>query len=500
MFIERIHMAFPGSILTGERISVFENFSLYEMKFFSTHLSYNIDGIKELFKHISIRDKLNISISYGEDASTQICSENIDTAEIDKEIIEINSYLSDEEMLEIKVTIYKEHQCSTISIYDFSTFSLWLFNKDLIDFVTCCNLLRKSSEYIIFECQNDKVYLKSGFVNFCTVGETIEIDNRLPKIDLITRQEVFGISSLIPIEFTPNDFHITGLAYNFPYKSYLDRLEMILSIVHLSNFCSFQGNSIHVIMKGYRQIEEDISFSNSKYNSIYYNIYDWVYSAGNLNDKVTLARNLISLSCKCKSIIDVDENILPAIQSNYNLYIKGNVKDYIALKNEVITSLQNYCNNVSEAINKYTGGLKSNFIAILGYIATVIFTKGIQKDTELIFTQEISILTSIILSGSLLICVISIIELCFKYRYFNKMISGLKAQYSDIMEDLETKKVVDDNPLLLTAKSNFRWSLGIVSIVWVITIVALFLFLDYMSGDVKLLFFINIFKNSLVAS
>lgn len=494
MFIDRINKAFPIQGFQQKKIHFSENCDQLKIKYSSSSLMYDYEGVKELFGHIPERDKLTAEVSYGEDESIQINLDNFENNYLD-EIQRLNDYLSDDEELEVKITIQKEIQQARLSIYDFSKFSSWFFDKGLMDFLECCNMLKKDyHQSILFECLDDDVSLRGGFINFASEGNEVNIlDSRQIRIDPLGRQEVCGIVSDISIIFTPDDFHIVGQTRNFPkkYINYLNWLEMIFSLAYISNQSIFTKDTVQVILKGYRLVEDQVNFQQGEYNHNFFNIYDWVYSAGNLSDKVTLARNLISLSCKWKSILVVDEAVLPAIQSNYNLYIQGNVKDYLTLKKEVSTTLQNYCNNVSNAINKYTGGLKANFIAFLGYITTLLFTKGIQKDTTAIFTQEISILTSIILVGSLLICFISIIELCLKYRYFNKMIEGLKSQYSDVMEEAEIKRVVDDNPLLCTAKSNFWWSLGIVSVIWIISILVLFLLLDLISGEVKLLFFFD---------
>lgn len=495
MFIDRVRNAFP---CLNINIHIVENFDILEIKYSSKSLKYQYEYVTDLFRRIPERDKLTIELSYSDDEYIQINSNNFETNCIEN-VESLNSLLSDDEEIKLKILVQKEVQLAKLTVYDFSAFSSWLFGKDFLDFIKCCNVLRKDAfQNMQFECIDEDVILRSGFLNFSS-GEsyinTCDGQQRQIQINSSITHEICGIISDIPINFTPDDFHIIGLIRNFPkkYVEYLNWVEMFFSIAYIASQVVFEKDSIQIVLKGYRVIEEQINFQHGLYNPNFYNIFDWAYSSGNLNDKVTLARNLISLSCKWKSILAVDEAVLPAIQSNYNLYLKGNVKDYLTLKKEVSATLQNYCNKVSDAINKYTGGLKSNFAAFLGYIATVLFTKGIQKDTAEIFTKEISVLSSIVLAGSLLICFLSIVELLLKYRYFNKMIDGLKSQYGDIMEDAEINRIVDNNLMLLTAKSNFWWSLWIVSAIWIISIVALYLLLDYISGDVNLLFCINFF-------
>lgn len=61
-------------------------------------------------------------------------------------------------------------------------------------------------------------------------------------------------------------------------------------------------------------------------------MYSWIFTDGNAADKAIIARNVLSLHCKYSSLIDIDELAFASMQSNYNLYLRNNVNQYLELK------------------------------------------------------------------------------------------------------------------------------------------------------------------------
>jgi hypothetical protein len=269
----------------------------------------------------------------------------------------------------------------------------------------------------------------------------------------------------------------------------------VLSIAFISDSCKFSKEGITFSINGYRFKEKQLLYKDiNNINNNFFSIYSWLYFGGNIYDKSQIVKNIISIHCKYCDITQIDSNVFDTIKSNYNLYLKDNVKDYLVMKKDVANSIQVFCNNISDEINKFSGALKANLIAILGYIATILFSKGVTGDTTNIFTYDISILTSFVLLGSFFVCIISVVHTCLKKKYYESNINGLKKYYMDIMEEKEMNQMINTNENLSIARINYRTITIVVTILWAVIIVGLFLVLDYVSGNCKLLLIINLFK------
>ena len=496
VLIDKIFEAFPNKPDQDTDVGVIENCDLYELNYSAQTVGYDYPHVQQLFQFISDQDMCVIIIAYGSAMDYRIDEKNYMDNCTDK-LDELNALTSEHDLLDIQITIKKRLANGVLSVYDFAVFSGWLFHKSPREFLSCCGTLKgETGDNVLFRCFEEDVYLRAGFLNFDSCKTEIEQSYVRPSFQDI--REVCGIVSDPPLRFIPDDFHITGINKNIPeqYTDYFNRIEQMLSMAYIVNQAYVYDHTIRIVLKGYRVIDEEIDILQMGYNSNLYRIFNWVYSTTSFTEKILLARNLISIGCKWKSILEVDEAVLPAIQSNYNLYLQGNVKDYLSLKKEVVETIQTFCNKVSDAIHSYTGSLKTNYIAIFGYITTVLLTKGIQKDTDQIFTGEIVTLSSVILVGSLLVCILSLFELKRKYSYFDQMIGSLRAQYSDILEEKVLEEMIDRNNLLCTARDNYNKSLWWITVIWIVSILGMFLLLDKVSGNVQLLFCINIFKQA----
>lgn len=63
-----------------------------------------------------------------------------------------------------------------------------------------------------------------------------------------------------------------------------------------------------------------------------------------------------------------------------------------------------------------------------------------------------------------------------------------------IITDNELSKIIDDNTLIAFAKERNKKLVRTYSVIWIVSLIVIFLVLDAISGSVKLLFFVNIFK------
>ena len=86
---------------------------------------------------------------------------------------------------------------------------------------------------------------------------------------------------------------------------------------------------------------------------------------------------------------------------------------------------------------------------------------------------------------------VSIGEVCLKKQFYSKKVESLKQNYVEVVEKGELSKLIDKNDLLILADKQYKYSTIAIGVIWFVLIVLLFLALDFLSGDVKLLFFWN---------
>lgn len=478
--------------------NIIENNSQFYMKFSSNNTTIKVEDILFVFEKIPSRDELKINLSYDEEYLLTI-TKNSKEKEIADFFAKIEQLIAgdQEDTYNVEFCIRKVIEEDTLSIYCYERFSKWILNLPMFQFLSTCNdALSQCSDGIQLICYNDNHFLHSSGVSICPKACESKFYNKQKRDIVLKKKNDVSLFHGFDTILIPDDFNIvdTNCDSNIINRFYEARY--ILSLAYISDETIFNDIEFSFEIKGYRPGITKISYDNVLklyQNDTFFSIYQWIYSDGNAYDKSQIVKNIISLHCKYSDITQISSDVFDTVKSNYNLYLKDNVKDYLQLKKDVVTSLQTYCENISKALNNYVGGLKSNFIAILGYLATILFSKGITKDAAYIFTEDISILTSFVLAGSLVVFALCLLHSLLQNHYYNSLIEQLKSCYQDIMEDGEIKKLIANNNLLKTAKLNFKVSMWVTSIIWVGLIIVLFIALDKLSGSTKLLFFINNF-------
>lgn len=461
--------------------------------------TFNLAELFDFFEELPKRDKLTLKI-YCSDLINISASRKEDYNSAKKTYQEIVDFVDEDDELPIEITVKKSILDNTLSVYDFNQFKQILFKKNISDFLEMCkDLYDKSNEHLNFEALNENIHLQSEFLSIVP----FERDTVFRKSFRETIKEnsigICNFESPFELPFIPEDFDVYDYdtsAESEEIKNYFENIKFILSVFYIADYSKIMSSSVYFSVAGYRKMEKIIDLSEEiKPNPIFYEIYKWLYSGGNIYDKAQIARNILTLHCRYSDILEISSSILETIRSNYNLYLKDNVKDYLQLKKDITESILDHCNNISEALNKLSGYFKGNFIAIFGFIATLYFSEGIKENGFVnLFTGQTAIVTSFVLLGSFVLMGFSLYEVSQKEKFYKKKIDALKQNYEDVVERGELEQLIDKNELLILAEEQYKNSTKIIGVIWFISIVALFLALDVLSGPVKLLFFWNIFN------
>ncbi len=451
-----------------------------------------LTNIKKIFNNIAQKDGVSISFH---DFSTDKIHKDTDEGKINQLLDEVNTDIGDESVM-FNLTVTK-NDTECINVYSANIF------YDYLNKLKPYGLIKIISDLIIrnklhFKLLNDDYELQTETFSFSKT----DISVYLKRDDIKTKfNDISKIHGNFMSEVIPQDFKV--LSYNNKKEKVIElvnkfeKIEYLLSLMFISNEFDTTGDAYKFSIYGYKNIE--ICFEQSTLYSISKNktiskICAWCYDEGNIVDKVHIARNIISLYSEDNNLNEINDAVFDSIIGNYSLYLKNHIENYLKLKEDATNKFQEICDEISNQVSKLSGSLKNNFLAILGYLVTVLITEGFSDGIEGIFSYEITIISSFVLAGSLIVYILSLAHYLFNKKYLSEKLDKWKEYYNDTITEKELNYITENNTLINFAEKQSLKQTVLISIFWVVSIIALFLSLDKLSGDTPLLFFINFFK------
>lgn len=438
--------------MLAEKINTIEIFEFIEserMKMYKACFKFGISSapnynyFKEIKNYISPRDELEITLH--DEADNTMTLFTVDGLEENYNDFIKNLLL--DELVDVKIEICKKIENNILSIYSIEKFSediIALSTEDILN--AFANLYRESSSFLIFDVFEDINIFTTKTMFFIPHGSqlTEPTFNRTKRIDDCKMVSYFY--NLDNYEVIPDDFKIEVNFQNNPLTALFHRITILLSLCFIASSSSICEHEVKGIINGQRTIEfcyieDQIPVSNHLYD-----IYNWIYTDGSPVDKAIIARNVISLHCKYSSIVDVDESIMASIQSNYNLYLKDNVTQYIELKNNIATFICEIVSKTGEYAYELLNKFKTNLLAIFAFIFTVILANIVSdQPLDSIFTRDITVLVETILIGSLIYLVICLRQSKFESDKVYKSYELLKMNYTNILSTDDINDIFKDD-------------------------------------------------------
>jgi hypothetical protein len=327
--------------------------------------------------------------------------------------------------------------------------------------------------------------------------ECFDRDNYLNKADLIGKTNIDYSLFITPYDFKLLDFSNDIEYLNKTIKRF-KQLQYILSLKYISNESVFLTSALEFYIFGYRNIQ--LKYDNNIENELIPNdsineIFEWAFVEGNIVDKIGIVRNVLSINYNDDNFKSITGSEYDSIIGNYQLYLKKHVQEYLKLKETVTSRFQTFCDECSDQISQFSSTIRKNFLALFGYLITVLLTRGFSdKATSEMFSKDVTIITSFVLVGSFIVWVISIYYYRYQNKYVDEKINKLKKYYQDVITEKELLRIINDNTLIDFTKGKNKKQVSVLSIIWIASLIVAFLVLDAISGSTKLLFFINLFK------
>lgn len=321
---------------------------------------------------IPTRDALSISIfdSNDEDSDVALCY-NTSSRNWTEFVKEFEHFDKSETRL-IKIHISKNTGGDYHSIYDYNLFCTYIGNCQPFSLIGLLSGFSNSTPHV-FEWQDVQLpsFASSKF-HFCGKGKKLTVSGSIKKISERERcinkakflcSSTCIVDNMLPDDLTPivrEDDVLTKLFYKL---STLYTLSFLLDHSHVEN------DTLSYKLNGFKSISGHLAFSQNidyETTAMVARIYEWGYQGGDIDDKILIIRNILSLNLD-SSVFRIHPNTFDAILSNYKIYQKENVRQYLDLRNNIVRDIRKYQGSILNAIDNFEDTFKKISITLLSF-------------------------------------------------------------------------------------------------------------------------------------
>ena len=380
---------------------------------------------------------------------------------------------------EIIISLTKNNKNQIISIYYLESFLIYLNNLSLEGFLLKINEVFNIQKHITFEIQNESfIEFSTKTIKFIPKGNQNQsggVQDNVRNGNLNKIKNLCHCNIISKYQFTPDDFYPTT-KNNTALDTIFSRMSLLYSAIFLFDMFSTDKSNIEYKLNGYKTISQKIDFQDIDISSleVYYQIYSWVYEGGNIVDKIGLARNILSLNFD-KENLKLSETTFEAIKSGYKIYQKENIKQYIEIRNKISDQLIELQNKADKIVENFVSDYKKTFLAVVSFFITIVVIRALSKGE---FTSGFSKEITLLIIGFLLI---SLIVMFFSRWELNKQIiryeafyNNLKSRYADLLDLSDISRILNNDVDFNYNKKFIEERRKNYTILWVISLIVLF--------------------------
>lgn len=461
----------------------YENFSRYELEF-----TFRLESVPEIsilmsyLPEISNRDQwyMKMSQSGADDDIFEIHAGVDINSRCDKDRLE--TYIDCDVRLNLRVE--KQKLSTVLSIYDLPLFCIYL--KGLAVYEGINAIYNTLGSSLILEVWGDSVErFSTNSIAIIAKGD------KLPKLggnyefhdryDQCTQQchWITNLPSLLP-----DDFFIVNAEAGGELMNIFKQLCLLVSSYYVADFSDIQRDLVEIKMSGFKALKYRSTSNvlvgslcfNEESSKQWYKIYDWCYRGGYRSEKISLARNIISLNCSDIETLKLNDSTLSAIESNFLIFERDNVRQYIKVRNEVSKILLELQEKVNSIVESFTGDFRKSVLTIGSFFLTVVVVRLVSKgDVYGCFTTNILLLSYFFILLSAVNLVYSRFVLEKKTKLFQKHYAQLRERYSTLLSKDELDRIFEDcDPNCMESHGNYiQWQKKRYTWIWALSLVAL---------------------------
>ena len=466
--------------------------AIYE---FNAENAPNTDYFCDIINKIVNRDKIKITLT-ADDETPCIFKTKTDVIERYEDFI---SEYTDDDVISVKIEIDKSVENNHFSIYEFDKFVDDILSLSINGIMHSFSELFKDVENrIIFDVFNNINMFATKTMSFIPYNQTNTIEDYINRKQRIKDcKETSSFYNFNYYEVIPDDFKIIANYENNKLSEIFNKIMNILSIVFISSSSNIDENGVHCVISSQRLIERDFDFNSIQNNEELYKIYDWIYNEGNHTDKALLARNIIGLNCKYVSLTEIDDKVMASIKSNYELYLKENLKEYLELKNKIAEFISNTISRTGEYANSLFDKFKGNIMAIFVFIfSTIVANIVSSQPLDNIFNKEITLLLEFVLFISIVYSIICYIQFENEIKEVYDSYEQLKENYKDILIGNDLQEAFQNDSMIKNKKKDINKKTKVYLVIWICFIVVSFFLLEFfLSSQPSYKYILNFIKS-----
>jgi hypothetical protein len=429
----------------------------------------------ELVKHCKYyNDKYLISIgSEDQDVPYSFYLVDYDHNDIDEQLKMLMRANDEDAALVIKLFIEKNHENKYIVVYNRNVFLRYLETIELENiFMLIKEKLFNKKSCLVFA--NDTISVTNNFLCFYDrhdlIKEVVNYDKQLE--NKIYCQCKNKSDSIVMPEYYYFDIDTSDAIILF-----FNRVAVVSSFCFLFSSVEIIGNKIFLQCNGYKTIRCEIDYKKIPPNKkIFIEISNWIYSSTGREDKLGLLHNILSLSINDgDDIFNIERDFFDSLKSNYNIYLRENINQYLQVKSKFIEQQIRLVSGVHELADNLIDNLKKNFIAFLSFFMTVIVLNSLSTGKlDYLFIDTITLISFFLLFVSLLILILSIVEIYFKWKRQKKSMDDLKKSYVDILNINDIDNIFEKNVNMMEEKRYLIINTVVVATIWLICLISIF--------------------------
>ena len=404
---------------------------------------------------INARDTLQISIleSNGPDASTEISYLSTDSDNNWDVFVQQYDGIDKDDSRRIVLKIAKTSCNDSVSIYDKDAFLDYLNGLTFNQVIHTIND-RIENHNRIFEIQGDFDNIVAGNVAFVSKDFVPTFSSPIAdKQSVILKANQFCCCEIIKSNLIPSDLFVVEKQGDGDYVKLLNKLTILYAACFIFDYVKCPNTSFDYKLNGFKSYSDNIESTTIGTVDIatlsahqYCEIFLWVYTGGNTLDKLVIARNIISLNLTDSKKLSISDKTIDAIISNYRIYEKENVKQYIGIRNDISKQLRDYQKEVIKTVDEFDGDFKKVFFTFLTFIFTTTLIRVLSKNINMTTLIPDEII--------LLLLLYSILSLCYffyaryvldeKIKLIDNQYTKTRNFYNEILSDKEQSDLFDD--------------------------------------------------------
>lgn len=444
----------------------------------------SVDDLHAALPYISERDtwRLRLLLDDGDDLFDLRKGLDIDA---NYDTGKLEPYINDDVRLVYSVDKYKES--GVLTIYNHGAFLEYIKELYANDFISV--LKNNLDEKLIFEFwEGETERFSTSSVAFIKHGDPLPLLYREEQNTSRTddcKEQCQWNNKLAAV--LPEDVRIIRRDEAGELAKVFDQLCLLLSAVYVADFSSVDKNGITLRMSGFKMMVTECPSSQLKALSFdenaveqWYRIYDWSYTGGYITDRLSIARNLITLNSPDTEKLSLNASTFDAIKSNFKIFEKDNVRQYIKVRNEVSKTLLDLQDKINSTVESFTGDFRKSVVGLGTFFLTLVVVRVVAgREWTGAFSSQIVGLSFIFVTLSAVILCFSRAAINRKEKLFNKHYDQLRKRYEALLSKEELDELFKDgNPNKVGSHSNYiKFLKNVYTWIWGGFLVAISVFL-----------------------